>query len=299
MNFLKRHTWSVILLGVIISFAMPVFGILMSPFLHPLFMMLMFLSTLSINFSHVVSDLKHPKKIILLLILIHLVSPLIVFATRFMFTQELYVGLIIATSVPSGISAIFLTHIFKGDTTQALITTTLSSLLSPLLVPLSIRLFAGSSINVDTFGLIMTSAKLIIVPFICAQYISRTSLQKTLTKHSDTLNVALLFCIIIAILSPVRSYLTESLLLTLFLSTFIATLIVANFALGFALGKTLPEKIAGGLNAGFKNFALAMVLALTYFNGVVALPPIIYALVTSVLLIPLEWYVDGLRTRHT
>lgn len=295
MDFFKRHTWSVILMGVIISFILPVLGILVSPFLHPLFMMLMFLSTLSINFSHVISDLKHPRKIILLLVLIHLISPLIVFATRSLFSQELYVGLIIATSVPSGISAIFLTHIFKGDTTQALITTTLSSVLSPLFVPLSIRLFAGSSVDVDTFGLIATSTKLIIIPFIFAQCISRTSLQRPLSKHRDSVNVVLLFLIIIAILSPVRSYLTESILLTLALSTFVATLIVVNFALGFSLGKTLPEKIAGGLNAGFKNFALAMVLALTYFNGVVALPPIIYALVTSVLLVPLEWYVDGLR----
>lgn len=295
MHFFKRHMWSVILLGVVMSFALPIVGILASPFLHIFFMTMMFLSTLNINLKNIRRDLKHPSKTIFVLLLIHFISPLIVYLSRSLFSPELYVGLILATSVPSGISAIFITHMFKGDTTQALITTSLSSLSSPILVPLSLMIFAGSEIQLDGYGMFSTSVKLIIIPLLLAQVVARTSWKKTLSQRSDGLNVILLFLIIIAMLSPVRSYLTDSLLLTLALSSYVAVLIVMNFLIGFSIGKTFPERIANAINAGFKNFALAMVLALTYFNGVVAMPAIVYALVTSILLIPLEWFVEGFR----
>ncbi len=293
MNFFKHHLWSVVTLGLVVSFILPAIGILISPFLHPLFMFLMFLSTLSIDLSALVKDAHHPKKSLIVLLIIHLLSPFVVFLCRPLFSQEIYLGLIIATSVPSGISGVFLTHLFKGDTTHALFTTSLSNIISPLILPLSILLFARTEISIHPLQMALTTIKLIFIPAICAHFVSRTSWKARFEKRSTDMMLISLLLIIIGIISPVRSYLTDNILLTLTLCAFVGTLISLDFYLGYSVGGHTSEKIAYGITASFKNFALATLLALSYFNGVVALPAITYTIMTSLLLIPMQWFIEG------
>lgn len=296
MNFFKHHMWAVVLTGLMVSFTFPAIGILISPFLHPLFMYLMFLSTLTINVPLLIKDAQHPQKSLFVLLIIHIVSPLIVFLCKPLFSQEIFLGLIIATSVPSGVSAIFLTHLFKGDTTRALFTTSLSNMITPFIVPLSIYIFAHSEVDVHPVGMMVTAIKLIFVPAICAHYVAKTSWKARFEKNNTEVMLALLLLIIVGIIAPVRSYLTDNILLTLTLCAYVGTLISFDFILGFRLGSHTSEKIAYAITASFRSFALATLLALTYFNGVVALPAITYTIMTSLLLIPMQWFIEGQHT---
>lgn len=293
MNFFRHNIWAVVGIGFLISFIFPAGGTLISPFLHILFMILTFFSTLDVHIPEVMRDIQRPKKTIITLLIIHLVSPLIVLFCRPFLSPDIYLGLIIASVVPSGISVVFLTKLFGGDETRSLIITTISSLLSPITVPLLVMLFAGQSINVSPVAMSITIMKLIVIPFILAQYVAHTPWKKRLVKKAPEVLICTLLLLIIGIISPVRNYLLDNLLLSLALAGFVSFLSVVNFLLGFHLGRAPEAKISYGVSASFKNFALSNVLAFSLFNSMVGLPAILYAVINSFMLIPMQWYIEG------
>ena len=293
MDFLKQNIWVVVLGGILFSFLFPAIGILASPLLEPLFMVLMFMSTLDIKIKEVMQDIRKPGKIIMTLLIIHLVSPLIVLVFKPFISADIFLGLIIATVVPSGVSVVFLSKLFGGEPSRSLVVTTASNLLSPLVVPLLVLIFAGQAINVSPIAMSLTIIKLIIIPFIAAQFVAQTSWKKKLSKYMTETLLIILGLIIIGIISPVRNFILDDLMLALTLAAFVALLNIIDFFLGYSIGRPIESKISYGVSASFKNFALATLLSLSLFTTVVALPAIMYAVINSFLLIPLQWFVEG------
>jgi BASS family bile acid:Na+ symporter len=293
MKFLKHNIWAVVSIGFAFSLLFPALGTLVSPFLHILFMILTFFSTIDIKIPEVVRDIQRPKKIILTILIAHLLSPLIILMCRPWFDPEIYLGLIIASVVPSGISVIFLAKLFGGDASRALIITTISSLLSPITVPMLVLIFAQQDIDVNPLSMSFTIIKLIVIPFLAAQYVAHTHWKKRLAKKSNDVLIWTLLLLIIGIISPVRNYLLDNLLLSLVLAGFVGMLSCINFLTGFYVGRAPEARASYGLSASFKNFALANVLAFSLFNSTVALPAIVYAVINSFMLIPIQWFIEG------
>lgn len=293
MNYLKHNIWAVVAIGFVISFIFPAGGTLVSPFLHLLFMILTFFSTLDVHVKEVMKDIQRPKKTILTLLIIHLASPLIVWLCRPWLNPDIYLGLIIASVVPSGVSVVFLTKLFGGDETRSLIITTLSSLLSPISVPFLVFLFARQNIDINPLSMSFTIIKLIIVPLLAAQYVARTEWKMRLVRKTPEVLMVTLLLLIIGIISPVRNYILDNLLLSLMVAGIVGILSIINFLLGFHIGRAPEAKISYGVSASFKNFALSNVLAFSLFNSIVGLPAIMYAVVNSFMLIPMQWFIEG------
>ena len=294
LDFLHNNVWALGLVGILFSFLFPAIGILISPLLHILFMILMFLSTLDIKVHEVVKDIKRPKQTVITLAIIHLLSPLIVYAFKSFMDPDIYLGLILAASVSSGVSVVFLTKIFGGEPTRSLVITTISNIISPVVVPLLIFLFAQKMVSVSPIDMSMTIVKLIIIPLIAAQIVARNKVwKKKISTYSTETMLALLLIIIIGIISPVRNYIMSNLLISLVLAGIVSILTVINFLAGYYLGKKAETKISYGISASFKNFTLSTVLALSLFSTTVALPAILYAVINSFLLIPMQWFIEG------
>lgn len=294
MDPLNKNIWVVILAGILFSIFFPAVGILLSPAVQYLFMALMFMSTLNIQPNKILAEVHRPGKTLSSLFIIHLVSPFIILFLRHLFTEDIFLGLIIASSISSGISTVFLTKIYGGEPSRSLVVTSLSNILAPLTIPLLVMIFARQDVQIDFFEMSFTIIKLIIIPSIIAQVVARRKdWTDKINTHRIRINVAILLLIIIGIVSPVRGYIFENLLLSLQLAAVVGVLISLNFFLGFTLGNTIETKISYGVTASFKNFALSTVLALTLFNSMVALPAIMYSVMNSFLLIPMQWFIEG------
>lgn len=284
---MKQNTWAIITLGIIISFIFPKVGLSLKPFLNYLLMALMFLSCLDINLKEVVSDFLNFKEETLILAIIHLVSPLIVLCLRRFFSDEIFLGLIIVTTIPAARSSVFLSSIYGGDTSKALTLSTVSNALSPIIVPFLVWIFAKTSIQINYQEMGYTILFLTVIPISLAIIIRQFKIFQNFKKYNTNISIFVLLFLIIGIISPIVQIMISHPLLSITLGILTVILNIINFNLGFAIGKNNPDKIAFAITSTYKNTTLASILALSFSNPTIALPSVIYTVINN-FIIPIQ-----------
>lgn len=287
---IKHHTGLIILIAIAVSFIFPGFGSHLKPYLNSLLISMMFLSCLDLKISEIVRSLSDFKNISLMLVIVHTVSPLIVFLLRDYFSAPVFLGLIISATIPAGRSAVFLSNIYGGVPIKALVSTSISNFLSPITVPLFVWVFAHTVIKMDLFDMSRTIIYLVVIPLILAVMFGKTKYGHQLNEYSPSISIVILFFIILGIISPLKSVVVENIQLSLVLGVVISVLIIIDFCLGYFLGKNHPEKVTYAISSSYKNYTLGTLLALTVFTPLVALPSIIYTVISNLLLIPLQMF---------
>lgn len=289
--YLKKFTWLIILVAVVLAFVFPVVGVVFKPYVGYLLMALMFFSCIGIDLKMVMKGLKRPWRSLMILGVVHVLSAGIVMGLHYygLFSDEIFLGLILATVTSSGLSVIFLTSLFGGETSKSLVISSASNILAPISMPFLVYLFARTEIQVDAIGMAWTITKFVILPLIAAALVRRTQFDEWLEDKGTYISIGILFLIIIGIVAGVRDVILENIELSLFLSGVVTVLVSLNFLVGYLLGKGKKEKIAFAISASYKNFTLSTVIALALFGPLVALPSLIYTVVNNVLLVPIQF----------
>lgn len=285
---IKHRTGLIILIAIAVSFVFPGFGSLLKPYLNSLLIAMMFLSCLDLKISEIVHSLNDFKNISLMLVIVHIVSPLIIFLLRDYFSPSVFLGLIISATIPAGRSAVFLSNIYGGVPIKALVSTSISNFLSPISVPLFVWLFAHTVIKMDLFDMSRTIVYLVVIPLILAVIFGKSKYGQRLNEYSPSISIIILFFIILGIISPLKNVVVDNFQLSLVLGIVISFLIIIDFCLGYFLGKNHSEKVTYAISSSYKNYTLGTLLALTVFTPLVALPSIVYTVVSNLLLIPLQ-----------
>lgn len=296
---IKNNTWAVILLAILFSFVFPNFGSKLNPYLNYLLCVLTFLSCLDLKVKEIIDSLSDFKAISLSLLIIHLASPLIVFLLRDFFSPEIFLGMVIATTIPAGRSAVFLCNIYGGQPLKALVTTSLSNMISPITVPLIVWLLAHTVIKIDPISMGKTIVWMVILPLIAAYLFGKTRPGQKLNRHSSPISTFVLFLIILGIISPIKNVIIQNPTLTFALLIIICVLILVNFYLGAHLKSNPSEKITYALSCSYKNYTLATLLSLSLFSPTVALPAIIYTIANNLMLIPIKALMISLNNEHS
>ena len=289
---ISKYSGAVILLGALFAFILPVPGLLLRPFLDYLLMFLIFLSCLDIDLKEILDGLRQYPKLIGILIIVHLFSPLIIFLfLKSFFSPEIYLGLILVASVPVGRSAVFLSNLFGGQPEKALVISTISNILSPLLVPLIVYVLAGSTISFDVASMAKSMTIIVIVPFVLALLLQNLPIVTPLKKIQTDVSTILVALIVWGIIAPIRLRVLNEIQLSLGLTLISLFLMGLNFILGYLIGKDNPEKITYGISAAYKNYSLATIVAATSFPSqvLVALPSLVYSVSNNILLLPMQF----------
>lgn len=289
MRSLAKNTWLVILIAIVISFAMPSLGTALKPYLNIFLMVLMFLSCLDIDLKEFWKALKDFKIQALILLIVHLVSPLIVliFFRKFL-SDEIFLGLILASVIPAGRASVFLVSIYGGRPVTALVISSISNALSPITVPFLVWLFAKTSIKINPVEMGVAILWLVAVPIAAAIIVRCLGWAKYLIKSASGWSAIFLFLIIIGIISPIRQVILDNWQKSIWLIGIVMGLISFDFWLGWKIGKTKVDKITLAVTSSYKNYTLGTLVALSLFNPVVALPSIIYTITNNLLLIPIQ-----------
>jgi len=289
---LKKYTWVIIFAGIIFSFLFPEIGINFKPYLNYLLGFILFLSCLDLNFREILGSLIDFKAQALVLAITHLVTPIIVFFLRDYFSPEIFLGLIIAATLPAGRSAVFLCNLYGGNPSKALTVTSISNALSPITVPALVWVFAHTTIKVDTLQMSYTILYLVIIPLILALLVGKTKVGKSLNQFATPASTISLFFIILGIISPLRSIIFSNLLLSLILLLIVCLFCIINFFLGTLIKTDLTDKVTYGLSSSYKNYTLGTILSLSVFSPIVALPSIAYTVANNILLVPLQFLLN-------
>ena len=292
LDYIRKNTWFLILVAIAVSFAWPILGLKLKPFINQFLMGIMFLSCLDINLKEIRENLGNFERQTVVILVSHLFGAIIVLTLKPFLSDELFLGLILATVIPIGRSSVFLSKIFGGETTSPLIASSISNALSPITVPFLVLVFAKTSIKIDAVQMGSTILWLVLVPIVAAVVVRMSEKAKWLIRESSNLSSILLFLIIMGIIAPLREVILTNWLNSILLSLLIAVLMLLNFWVGWQIGRKKEEKVALAITASYKNYTLGTLVALSMFTPMVALPSIIYTITNNLMLIPIQFFIE-------
>ncbi|PIO05991.1 hypothetical protein COT29_03145 [Candidatus Micrarchaeota archaeon CG08_land_8_20_14_0_20_59_11] len=284
-----RYFWLFVLLGIALGLFLPAPGACIGPFVLPLLALLMLISSLSIN----PGELKKCARDWRTTLFVLFVQFILVGATAYIFNgffdKDVLLGLVIIAVAPSAISTTFLAELFGGRAALALPLTTLSNLLSVVLTPLLVVLFAGAHMSVNPWAIGQTIALAVVLPFLVAKLaVARIpAVEKPLLAHGRGINTIIIALLMWGTIAPSSAFVFANIQLMLWLAVPALAFCAIPFAVGWLYGKSREESIALGVTSSVKNTALAITLASAFGPAAIA-GPVVYTVLSNALLAVLQ-----------
>ena len=214
--------------------------------------------------------LSRPKDILLGCLTQFTVMPLLALGLTWAFAlpKELASGVILVGCCPGGTASNVITYLAKGDLALSVGMTAASTLLAPLLTPLLVWLLAGTMVNVDTLGMLMSIVYVVIAPIVCGLLCQR--FLPTLTKRVTPYLPAFSSVVIAMVVGIVVSHNADRLLTAGLLVVAVVMLHnLLGLGIGFTVGRLLrlpkPKCVALSIEVGMQNSGLASSLAVLHF----------------------------------
>lgn len=261
-----------------------------------LFAFVTFVGALGVNFTQFRAVLKRIKAIALVLVSAHVLIPSLVYIISnliFRGQSEIITGFVLLSAIPIAISSFIWCTIYKGDAALALSLILLDTLLSPVITPLTLKIFSTSSVLIDQGGLMQSLLIMIVIPSILGMLVTQSfpAAAGKSVSYLAPITKLLLVIVVITHVGSIRGALSLSwmyiplvlvnvLLITL---SFLSVYFVSRYLLKEDRASIVSMTFTGGM----RNISAALVLASTYFPAKTALPVIIGILIqqTSVAII--------------
>ena len=132
----------------------------------PLLQIIMFGMGTTLSLQDFYGVLRMPKGVLVGVICQFTIMPILGFgiATLFGFPPEIAAGIILIGSSPSGLASNVMSYLAKANVALSVTLTTVATLTAPLMTPLLMKFLAGSLIPIDTFGMMISILKMVILP---------------------------------------------------------------------------------------------------------------------------------------
>ncbi|RKL67171.1 hypothetical protein CR203_11720 [Salipaludibacillus neizhouensis] len=249
-----------------------------------IFAFISFSSCLSLNLFHVKQAFSRPVPIVVCLIILQLFIPSLAYLSGLIFfPDDIYMiaGLVLAFTIPTGVITLMWTGIFGGNTGLTLAIVLINTILSPLLVPLTLKFLVGTQVSMDALGLMNGLFWMIVLPSLCGIFFNRVtggSSKKLGTTLAPFSKIAIMTVILInsAVVAPFFQTIDATLI-------FLFLLVWTISSIAYLMGLFIPcllkwEKetaISLMYNSGMRNTGVGASLAVTFFPPTTALPVVL------------------------
>ena len=238
--------------------------------INPLLGVIMFGMGLTLSPKDFRIVLSRPKDILLGCLAQFTVMPLLalVLTWAFLLPKELALGVILVGCCPGGTASNVITYLAKGDLALSVGMTATSTLLAPILTPFLVWLLAGTMVEVDTVGMLLSIVYVVIAPIVagllCQHFLPR------LTKGVVPYLPACSSVTIAVVVGIIVSHNADRLLVGGLLVVVVVMLHnVCGLAIGYLLGRLLAlpdaKRRAISIEVGMQNSGLASSLATLHF----------------------------------
>ncbi len=285
-DFIGRHLMVIVPLGVALGITFPEALLPVKPLVPTLFAVMTLQNSLSNDLGSMAVALRRPRALVLTIATVHLAMPLVTFATASVIfgpDSPTVAGVVLEYSVPIGASTVMWIGMFSGELALGISTLLVSTLLSPFTIPATMQLLVGTTVEVDTLGMMGNMAYMVAVPALVSTVFNELShgWAKRVVAPATTPVSRLALPLIVAtnatgIAEPVR-HLTPRLLGIMLLMLCFA---IGSFLVGMALARRLAKDddgrfVAVSFLCGIRNVTAGAVLASQYFGPEVMFPAII------------------------
>ncbi|MBR2229040.1 MAG: bile acid:sodium symporter family protein [Prevotella sp.] len=270
-DFIARWMGVMVLIVAALSLTVPASFVWIDTWaINPMLGAIMFGMGLTLSPADFKVVLSRPKDMLIGCLTQFTVMPLLALGLTWAFSlpQELAIGVILVGCCPGGTASNVITYLAKGDLALSVGMTAASTLLAPLLTPLLVWLLAGTMVDVDTVGMLMSIVYVVIAPIVCGLLCQRflPKLTKLLTPYLPAFSSVVIAMVVgIVVSHNAARLLTAGLLI-------VAVVMIHNIlglAIGFAVGRLLrlqrPKCVALSIEVGMQNSGLASSLAVLHF----------------------------------
>ena len=270
-DFIAKWLGVLVLVAAIAALAFPgSFAWIDTWVINPVLGLIMFGMGLTLSPKDFKVVLTRPKDIFLGCLAQFTVMPFLAFLLTWAFSlpKELALGVILVGCCPGGTASNVITYLAKGDLALSVGMTATSTLLAPLLTPLMVLLWAGTMVDVDTIGMLLSILYVVIIPIIigllCQKYLPE--LTKKTVPYLPAFSTLMIALVVVIVVSHTADKLLAGGLIVIFVVMLHNLL---GLGTGFLIGKLLhlsPAKCkAISIEVGMQNSGLASSLAVLHF----------------------------------
>ena len=270
-NFISR--WMALLVLLVAGLALWVpeaFSAIDTWYINPILGLIMFGMGLTLSLDDFRIVFSHPKDVLTGCLAQFTVMPLLAWllAKAFALPDELALGVMLVGCCPGGTSSNVITYLAKGDLALSVGMTATSTVLAPLLTPLLVWLLAGTMVDVDAVGMLLSILYVVIAPIadglICQKYLPK--LTSKLIPYLPAFSTLMIMAVVVIVVSHTAARLLSAGLLIV-LVVMLHNLL--GYTIGYLIGQLLrlpkPKRVAISVEVGMQNSGLASSLAVLHF----------------------------------
>ncbi|PFP24606.1 hypothetical protein COJ96_21390 [Bacillus sp. AFS073361] len=278
-----------VLTGVIFSIYLKDFSYLI-PWI---FAFMTFAGSLSSNFHSLKEVIIHPFPIFIAMLILHILMPIWAWSVgHVVFSGDIYTitGLILGMVIPTGVTSFIWVAIYKGNIPLVLSIILIDTLLSPIIVPYSLSLFMGETIEMDYISIMKGLLGMVVIPSLIGMYLNQVTKGKIKdqlgTRLAPFSKICLGFVVMLngAVVAPYLKNINLK-LVSITLTVFLIAL--TGYLFSFLIGKFFKGGRANIISltftGGMRNISAGAVIAVAYFPAAVAVPVVVGMLFQQVL----------------
>lgn len=270
-NYIAQWMGAMVLMVALISLAWPSSFLWIDTFtISPLLGVIMFGMGLTISPNDFRIVLSRPRDIVLGCMTQYIIMPLLAWALVSVFSlpKELALGVILVGCCPGGTASNVITYLAKGDLALSVGMTAVSTLLAPLMTPFLVWLLAGTMVEVDTVGMLLSIFYVIIAPitagFLCQRFLPRfTSSVVGYLPAFSSLVIALVVGIVVSH-NASRLLVGGALVIVVVVLHNLLGLMM-GYGVGWLMRMPREKRVAISIEVGMQNSGLASSLAVLHF----------------------------------
>ena len=284
--FIGEHLMVIVPVGVAIGVLFPQVLLPIKPLVPTFFALMTFQNSLSNDLAAMRVAVRRPWAIVATILIVHLLMPVVVFALSsliFGAGSPTVAGIVLEYTVPIGASTIMWISLFAGELALGLSTLLASTLVSPFSIPFTLQALVGTTVQIDTMGMMANMAYMVAIPALAATILNEAShgwAQRTLAPATTPFSRLLLPLIVATnatgISEPLHNLTPRLVGIMALMLCFAVTAFLVGMAVAQRLSKGDDARfVALSFSCGIRNVTAGAVLASQYFGPEVMFPAII------------------------
>ncbi len=203
------------------------------------------------------------------------------------------VGVVLVGSCPGGTSSNVITYLARGDVAFSVTMTSVSTIISPIILPFMMYIYAGQWIDVPVVKLFMSAVQIILLPVglgLLSRMLIKDRIRYVLPVLPSVSAAAIIFIVAVIVAANTDSIATVGLIVTV-------VAIIHNllgFSIGYGVarffGMDVTRARAVSIEIGMQNSGFAVALANTFFGNLAALPGAIFSVWMNISGSALAWW---------
>jgi len=270
-NYISKYMGAIVVLVAAVALFWPSSFLWVDTWaINPMLGVIMFGMGLTLSPQDFRIVFSRPKDIIIGCLAQFTIMPLLALGLSWAFAlpKELALGVILVGCCPGGTASNVITYLAKGDLALSVGMTATSTLIAPLITPLLVWLLAGTMVEVDTIGMLLSIVYVVIAP-IAVGLVFQRYLPK-FTKSIVPYLPAFSSVVIAFVVGIVVSHNADRLLVGGMLVVLVVMLHnLCGLSLGYIIGRLLDladaKRRAISIEVGMQNSGLASSLATLHF----------------------------------